>query len=187
MAGATADEKLVGAESRGSFTALCERAASLRHTSAQIRRHSDLLRVWSRRLRVDSVRQHLPAEGGTSEEVPSATQAPPADRAVTSEQRSSGDTLGFRLRGVVDGAPVVADWTPGGPVASDALMVRADLVVRLAERFVGADGRQLAASLEGSPTQALLTFIRACDRVESVTTHLGVASSRLAAGGAPAD
>ena len=81
--------------------------------------------------------------------------------------------VGFRLEGTIDGDQVVAEWTSGGMTASAPLLHRADLVVRLGEFFVGSDGSQLPAALDGGPSRALLTLMRACDNVQAVSMTLG--------------
>jgi hypothetical protein len=73
----------------------------------------------------------------------------------------------FTLRGEVDGAPVRAWWSRGRLIASPALSARAELLVRLGERFGPASGTAVVAGL-GRPTAALLTVIRACDRVGEI-------------------
>lgn len=79
---------------------------------------------------------------------------------------------GFHLQGVVDGIRVTAEWTDGRVVGSEALLQRADLVVRLGETFGGADGAVVDAGLDGGPTRALLTCMRACDSIEGVSVRL---------------
>ena len=79
---------------------------------------------------------------------------------------------GFHLQGVVDGMRVTAEWAAGRVVGSEALLVRADLVVRLGESFAGADGALVEAGLDDGPTRALLTCMRACDRIEGVSVRL---------------
>lgn len=74
----------------------------------------------------------------------------------------------FTLLGTVDGELVEASLNHVGLSASEILLVRADLVVRLGESF-DAGGRNLAASLTGSPIQTVLTLIRACDRVLQIS------------------
>lgn len=73
---------------------------------------------------------------------------------------SAGD---FRLRGTVSGEPVEALWLGAAMQASEALLARAEVVVALGD--VLADGRPAALS---DATAALLTLVRACDRVTSV-------------------
>lgn len=83
------------------------------------------------------------------------------------------EAAGFHLLGVVDGARVTAEWTAGRLVASESLLVRADLVVRLGERFGGFDNdAAIPAGLDGGPTRALLTCMRACDQIEGVCVRL---------------
>ena len=73
---------------------------------------------------------------------------------------SAGD---FRLHGVVGGEQVDAMWLGQELRASEALLAQARVVVALGD--VLADGRPAALS---DPTRALLTLVRACDRVTSV-------------------
>ena len=84
--------------------------------------------------------------------------------------------VGFRLEGTIEGDQVVAEWTSGGVTASAPLLVRADLVVRLGDVFVGSDGSEVPAALDGGPSRALLTFMRACDNVRAVSVSLGPAA-----------
>lgn len=79
--------------------------------------------------------------------------------------------VGFHLEGVVEGAVVWADWTPGGLTTGLPLRQRADLVVALGDR-IGCPGQEVVACLDGTPTSALLTLMRACDRVRSVSLHI---------------
>ena len=85
---------------------------------------------------------------------------------------SSGDTVAFRLEGVVAGQPVVAQWTGDGLVVSEELLTRADLVVRLREEFAHPCGSIITASLTDGPLRALLTVMRACDVVHFVSLDL---------------
>lgn len=78
---------------------------------------------------------------------------------------TAGDTVAFRLEGVVAGQPVVAYWSDDGLVVSEELHTRADLVVRLGEVFAHPGGSTITASLTDGPLRALLTVMRACDVV----------------------
>ncbi|HET6874895.1 MAG TPA: hypothetical protein VFH70_08965 [Acidimicrobiales bacterium] len=205
MAGPTIDEQLESLRRRRSTPALHQRAASLHMRWLRLTGRSQALVTRSRQLRLGSVVLGVsidrapdngapdngapangapgnvaPNDGARDNQVAVATlsdaHAPPFDDAAPTEGRTPGGIVGFRLRGVIEGEPVFADWTPEAPVASDALMVRAGIVVRLGETFVGTDGWELDASLDEGPTRALLTFMRACDRVESVSVSLGTAS-----------
>ena len=83
------------------------------------------------------------------------------------------EAVGFRLEGRIDGHRVQGSWTPRGVAASDDLLRRAQVVVALGDTFGGFDGGTLQAALDRGPTQALLTLMRACDRVESVSVTVG--------------
>ncbi len=77
----------------------------------------------------------------------------------------AGSPRYFVLRGEVEGHPVRAMWFRGSLLASPELRQRAEVLVALGARFRVADqGRALTANLD-EPAAALLTMIRACDRV----------------------
>lgn len=84
----------------------------------------------------------------------------------------TGDTVAFRLEGVVAGQPVEAHWSDAGLVVSEELLTRADLVVRLGEQFAHPDGSTISASLTDGPLRALLTVMRACDVVHFASIDL---------------
>ena len=92
---------------------------------------------------------------------------------------ASGDTVAFRLEGVVAGQPVVAQWTEDGLVVSEELFTRSDLVVRLGEEFAHPDGSIITASLTDGPLRALLTVMRACDVVHFASLDLAGAEAAL--------
>ena len=91
----------------------------------------------------------------------------------------TGETVAFRLEGVVAGQPVVAEWTHGGLVVSGELLTRSDLVVRLGEVFVHPDGSTVTASLTDGPPCALLTVMRACDVVHFASIDLAAEAVAL--------
>lgn len=102
-----------------------------------------------------------------------------SSRQLTTEARrlrrkeARPEAVGFRLEGCIDGHQVQGCWTPRGVAASDDLLRRAQVVVALGDTFGGFDGGTLRAALDRGPTQALLTLMRACDRVESVSVTVG--------------
>lgn len=75
----------------------------------------------------------------------------------------------FVIRGEVEGRPVRASWFCGALTASPTLAQRAQLLVDLGERFESDD-----SGLPGLPADlhatapAMLTCVRACDRVRVV-------------------
>ncbi len=74
----------------------------------------------------------------------------------------------FVLHGDVAGQQVRAVWSRGALMATAELRRRGDVVVALGERFEVPDtDRTIAADLT-RPAAALLTMIRACDRVHDV-------------------
>lgn len=93
------------------------------------------------------------------------------DEARRLRRHRPGADVGFHLEGLVDGSAVWADWTPGGLATCLPLRQRADLVVALGDS-IGDPGLEVPACLDGSPTSALLTLMRACDRVCSVSLHI---------------
>jgi hypothetical protein len=76
----------------------------------------------------------------------------------------------FVVRGMVDGLPSVARWSPTtGLDADPAVRQRAEIVVALGESSAGeADGEQVVASLDGPLPAALLAVVRAFSRVTAV-------------------
>jgi hypothetical protein len=125
------------------FVQATTRAAALRAQSAR-------LTAWSRELRQAGTRRR---------EGPALTV-------------DTGDTVAFRLEGVVAGHPVEAQWSDAGLVVSEELLTRADLVVRLGEEFAHPDGSTITASLSDGPLRALLTVMRACDVVHFASIDL---------------
>ena len=75
----------------------------------------------------------------------------------------------FALRGVVDDLPVRAWWSRQSLRASPSLLRRAELIVAMGERFVVEEGARVVSADLGRPTSALVTLIRACDRVGAVS------------------
>jgi hypothetical protein len=74
----------------------------------------------------------------------------------------------FVLDGEVDGIPVKGRWLAGSLLATQRLRQRAELLVQLEERFeVDLGGTAVPAGLT-EPLAALLTLVRACDRIRSV-------------------
>src|SRR5579864_1675693 len=119
MAGATIDEQLANLRRRRTTPAPHERAASLRADSQRIIERSDVLLSRSRRLRLESawLRVVTGAAPGGAAPAAEAPGPPSLVDAAPGACGGSGAILGFRLRGVIDGEPVVADWTPHGPIA----------------------------------------------------------------------
>jgi len=60
---------------------------------------------------------------------------------------------------------VSAEWRDGCLVADPLLLERAQLLVGLGDQFASPHAGPFTASLNGPPVVALLTLIRACDRV----------------------
>lgn len=74
----------------------------------------------------------------------------------------------FVVRGGLDGEPVRAVWTRRGLLASRTLQRRGELLVSMGERFEAPERGAVVAADLGQPLPALLTLLRACDRVENV-------------------
>jgi|SRR5579884_2547997 len=98
----------------------------------------------------------------------------------------------FALLGEVDGQPVRATWLRGSLAASSALMRRAELLVAMDEVFETDDPATVVRADLRTALAAMLTLIRACDRVRSVrfgpagTASLETAdAARSAAGRVP--
>jgi hypothetical protein len=85
----------------------------------------------------------------------------------------------FTLRGIVDGRPSTARWSPGHLDCDDQLWQRVEVVVAMGERFAVPWSREttLAASLVGPPVIVLLTVMRAFSRVMSIDLHGGLLDS----------
>ena len=74
----------------------------------------------------------------------------------------------YVVTGTVDGVPVRARLERGELDLPPRLRRRAQLIVDLGDTFDAGDGTYLEASLEGEPLVALLTAMRACDRILSI-------------------
>jgi hypothetical protein len=74
----------------------------------------------------------------------------------------------FSLEGVIEDRTVHAEWRDGRLMADPLLLERAQLVVGLEDQFLSPDASPLTASLNGLPIVALLTLMRACDRVRQI-------------------
>jgi hypothetical protein len=74
----------------------------------------------------------------------------------------------FSLDGIVDGCSVHAEWREHRLVADPLLLERAELLVELQEEFLPGEPGAFTASLTGPPVVALVTLVRACDRVQAV-------------------
>ena len=91
-----------------------------------------------------------------------------ASRRLRSDLAAMGSPRFFVVRGKVDGVGVRASWFRGSLTASDSLLDRGELLVKLGEHFVdNASGLTVEADL-GTPLAAMLTLVRACDQVVSV-------------------
>ncbi len=74
----------------------------------------------------------------------------------------------FSLQGVIEQRVVHAEWRDDRLVADPLLLERAHLLVGLGEEFLSPNAGPFVASLTGLPIVALLTLMRACDRVQIV-------------------
>jgi hypothetical protein len=101
-----------------------------------------------------------------------ATRRRPAGRSGPSYGIAS-----FTLEGVVEHREVRAEWRDGRLLADPLLLERAHLVVGLGEQFAVPDTDPLTASLTGLPIVALLTLMRACDRVRQVDVSAPAATA----------
>ena len=101
-------------------------------------------------------------------EIDRATTAMHAARQAVGAATSGSSPRYFVVRGEVDGEPVRALWWRGTLLATGDLASRAELIVGMGERF-DAPGHDTSveASLD-EPLAAMLTFVRACDRVHQV-------------------
>lgn len=80
---------------------------------------------------------------------------------------------GYVVTGTVDGAPVRATLERGELDLPAELRRRAQLVVDLGDTFDAGNGTLLEASLDGDPLIALLTAMRAFDRILSIEVQTG--------------
>jgi hypothetical protein len=94
-------------------------------------------------------------------------------RHETGPARRSPPLRSFFLEGVVEHRAVHAEWRDGGLVADPLLLERAELLVSLGEQFGAPNTGPYTASLCGLPIVALLTLMRACDRVQTVDVVAG--------------
>lgn len=84
------------------------------------------------------------------------------------DEAATGSPRYFVLRGGLDDERVRAVWSRGGLVVSESLRRRGELLVSMGEEFEDPDrGVVVRAALDDS-LPAMLTLLRACDRVESV-------------------
>jgi hypothetical protein len=79
----------------------------------------------------------------------------------------------FTVRGIVDGRPTTARWSPGKLDCGEHLMQRAQVVVAMGEHFAPpwSPATSVLASLDGPPVIVLLTVMRAFSRVTSIDLH----------------
>jgi hypothetical protein len=85
-------------------------------------------------------------------------------RRATARQR----VMSFLLDGIIDSHAVHAEWRDNRLVADPLLLERAELLVDLREQFLPGEADAFTASLTGTPVVALLTLMRACDRVRGI-------------------
>ena len=82
-------------------------------------------------------------------------------------------TAWFTVRGVVDGRPSMARWSPGHLDCDDELTQRIEIVVAMGERFSPpwSPETSLPASVVEPPVIVLLTIMRAFSRVTAIDLH----------------
>jgi hypothetical protein len=85
-------------------------------------------------------------------------------RRATTRQR----VMSFALDGIIESHPVHAEWRDNRLVADPLLLERAELLVDLQEQFLPGEADAFTASLTGPAVVALLTLMRACDRVRGI-------------------
>lgn len=101
-------------------------------------------------------------------------------RHLRSVAATAGSPRFFVVAGEIEGSPVRAAWFRGSLIATEALLRRAALLVDLGEEFADDEGVALVQADLSQPVAAMLTFIRACDRVRAV--RLGLVLSPRASG-----
>ncbi len=112
-------------------------------------------RVTAAELRSDAVRLRIEAGAIRRRQ---ADAPPKPGRRVTA----------FSLDGTIEDCPVHAEWRGDRLIADPLLLERAELLVGLGERFLAGEPGAFVACLTGSPIVALLTLMRACDRVQAI-------------------
>jgi hypothetical protein len=127
------------AETLAASQVLIGMAAACAATAAELR--SDAARL---RIRAESIRQRQ------------------AEAVARHRVRS------FSLDGTIEDRPVHAEWRDRRLIADPLLLERAELLVEIGEEFLAGEPGAFAASLTGPPIVALLTLMRACDRVRSI-------------------
>jgi hypothetical protein len=145
-------------------------------TQAEVRRRLDVAMARSRllcsyagRLMASSKQARVSAERArvTSITLRGAGSPPIAEDV-------EGEVQGFAVDGFVDGRPASARYADGHLWCSAEVAQLADVVVALGETFDPGDGGPVVrASLDTTPTAALLTVVRAFSRVSSVELGLG--------------
>lgn len=88
----------------------------------------------------------------------------------------------FVVHGEIEGKTVRAVWSRGSLVCSAALRQRGELLVAMGEEFgLEPGGPVLPAGFE-DPAAAMLTFMRACDRVNKVQFSPVTGPARVGSG-----
>jgi hypothetical protein len=79
----------------------------------------------------------------------------------------------FTVRGIVDGRPATARWSPGNIECDDELRQRIQVVVAMGEQFFApwSPETSLPASVIEPPVSVLLTVMRAFSRVTAIDLH----------------
>jgi hypothetical protein len=112
-----------------------------------------------------------------------------ADAARARADRRKGSDAGrpeeawFTVRGIVDGVPTVARWSPTYLDCDGELLRRATVIVALGESFTtpSAAGQVVHASLDAPPIAVLLTIMRAFSSVNAVDLSLDTLGARVRA------
>jgi len=73
----------------------------------------------------------------------------------------------FVIRGMVLGHPTDARWKNGQLVITENLLLRAEAIVAMGQRFTTQGGRRVQAALDCGPLPAPLTIMHAFDRISS--------------------
>jgi len=107
------------------------------------------------------------------------TRRPSFDDRTTRVARVDETNAWFTVRGIVDGQPTTARWTPGYLDCDYRLLQRVQVVIAMGEKFSlpSSPETTLPASVVEPPVIVLLTVMRALSRLTSIDLHAGFLES----------
>ena len=89
-------------------------------------------------------------------------------RRLRADSAANGSPRFFVVHGEVEQTRVHASWFRGKLLGTPLLLDRGEILVKLGERFENESGGIAVDADLGTPLAAMLTLVRACDRVVSV-------------------